>query len=375
MLKIGSRREIIEKSREQDQIVAFGAGKRLKMLVEYFNDTEAWNKINYIIDNDEKKQNTEIIVGGKALKIISLNELRENSFQNFVIIITCAEFRGIVEQLYADSALRNVDIYCLYFIMEGDRDESALQKEVPSDIRLSSTPLIPKVIHYCWFGGNPLPDRYKLWMESWHKFCPDYQIIEWNENNYDVSKNAYMYQAYQNRKWGFVPDFARLDIIYNYGGIYLDTDVELVQNLDDLLYQKGFAGFQNAEQVNFGQGFGAVKGLSIIKEMLDMYRDMQFINEDGSLNMTVSPEYQTSVLENYHLQKNGEYQTVDDLTIYPEKLLCGKSMITKRILLKPYTRAIHHFDGSWADPKDRDMNMWIEAMQWGSEPPERIFVE
>lgn len=363
MLKIGSRREIIERSRELSQLVIYGAGKRLERLAEYFGDTEVWDKINYIIDNDEKKQNTEITVRGKKLKIISPGEWKDKNSNNYAIIVTCDQYVSIVEQMCRDCVLKNIDFYCLAHIPEGDRDESAMQKEIPLDIRISREPLIPKVIHYCWFGENPLPDQYKLWMESWHKFCPDYQIIRWDESNYDVSKNAYMYQAYQNKKWGFVSDYARLDIIYHYGGIYLDTDVELVQNLDDLLYQKGFAGFQNSEQVASGLGFGAVKGLPILKEMLDMYSDMQFINEDGTMNMTACPVLQTLVLEKHRLQKNGEYQIVADLTIYPEKMLCGKSMITKRIILKPYTRAIHHFDGSWADKKDRDWNMWLETMQ------------
>ena len=375
MLKIESRRYIIEKSRELSQIVAYGAGKRLQRLGEVFWDTEVWNKINYVIDSDEKKQGTEITVMGKALKIISLNELKNKNLSDYSIIITCDNYNDIINSFSTDCELSSIDYYCLKLIPEGNRDESALQKEIPSDIRLSGIPLIPKVIHYCWFGGNPLPDKYKLWMESWHKFCPDYQIIEWNENNYDVSMNAYMYQAYQNKKWGHVSDYARLDLIYRYGGIYLDTDVELVQNLDDLLYQKGFAGFENDEQVALGLGFGAVKGLPIIKELLDLYSNMQFINEDGSLNMTGCPILQTPILEKHHLKKNGEYQIVEDLTIYPEKVLCGKSLATKKIVLKPYTRAIHHYAGSWASKEDRDHNMWLETMQWGKEPPERVFVQ
>ena len=103
--------------------------------------------------------------------------------------------------------------------------------------------MIPKIIHYCWFGGAELPEKDRKCIESWKKFCPDYQIIEWNENNYDVTKNTYMYQAYQAKKWGFVPDYARLDIIYQHGGIYLDTDVELVKNLDSLLENDAFMGF------------------------------------------------------------------------------------------------------------------------------------
>ncbi len=362
MLRIRSHKEIMEKARELNQVVGFGAGKRLELLGEYFYGTELWDKLDYIIDNDEKKQNTEVTVMGKAFQIISLRKWREKKHDNYAIIITCAKYKSIVEELSADSMLNKIDFYCLDHIPQGDRDEEAMQKKIPEYIRLSEKPLIPKVIHYCWFGGNPIPDRCKLWMESWHKFCPDYQFIEWNESNYDIGKNAYMYQAYQRQKWGFVSDYARLDIIYNHGGIYLDTDVELVQNIDDLLYQKGFAGFQNSEQVNTGLGFGAVKGLPIMKELLDLYNGMQFINEDGSINKTGCPELQTPILEKHHLQKNGEYQIIADMTIYPEKVLCGKSMITKRILLKPYTRAIHHFDGSWADQKDREWNMWLETM-------------
>ena len=94
--------------------------------------------------------------------------------------------------------------------------------------------MIPKKIHYCWFGGNPMPEKDKKCIESWKRYCPDYEIIRWDESNYDVSKNRYMKEAYEEKKWGFVPDYARLDIIYNEGGIYLDTDVELVKNLDDL---------------------------------------------------------------------------------------------------------------------------------------------
>ena len=124
--------------------------------------------------------------------------------------------------------------------------------------------MIPKVIHYCWFGHNPLPERYKEWIKSWKRYCPDYEIVEWNESNYDVTKHPYMRAAYDAKKWGFVSDYARLDIIYENGGIYLDTDVELVKNLDELLYQEGFAGVDSSGRLSTGLGFGARKGLRLI---------------------------------------------------------------------------------------------------------------
>ena len=106
--------------------------------------------------------------------------------------------------------------------------------------------MIPKIIHYCWFGGNPLPEQYKKYMESWKEYCPDYEIVEWNENNFDVTKNQYCYEAYRASKWAFVSDYARLKIIYENGGIYLDTDVELIKDVTPLVADGvGFIGFQN----------------------------------------------------------------------------------------------------------------------------------
>ena len=169
-----------------------------------------------------------------------------------------------------------------------------------------------------------------------------------------------MMQAYENKKWGFVPDFARLDIIYHYGGIYLDTDVELIQNLDDLLYQKGFAGFEGDNYVALGLGFGAVKELPIIKEMLEYYNNIDFVNEDGTLNLIASPVWQTELLLKKGLKLNGEYQIVKDLTIFPEKMLTGKNLGTRRIRLMPYTRSIHHYEGSWLDIRGKKNNLQLE---------------
>ena len=128
--------------------------------------------------------------------------------------------------------------------------------------------MIPKIIHYCWFGGNEIPENDKKCIESWKKYCPDYKIIRWDESNYDYKKNSYMREAYEAKKWGFVPDYARLDIIYNYGGIYLDTDVELLKSLDEILDCEGFFGFESENLVNLGLGFGAVKGNEIIRDMM-----------------------------------------------------------------------------------------------------------
>ena len=349
----------LEEAVKYKQIVCYGAGRRLELLAMVLKDSIVWKKIEYIVDGDKAKHNSKIAVNGKELSIISLEELKKKSLDNFAIIITCAQFSEVVEWLDSDSTFCETNYYSLSLIMEKD----AMQKGLAMDIRVTDKPLIPKTIHYCWFGRKPIPDKNRIWMESWYKYCPGYKFIEWNEDNYDVSKNKYMYQAYKNKKWGFVPDYARLDIIYQHGGIYLDTDVELVKNIDDLCYQKGFVGFQNRLRVNLGSGFGAVAGLDILKTMMEIYDNMEFEDKDGNLNLIASPKWQTQVLESYGLKKNGEHQCVAGLTVYPEKLLCGKNMYTRKILLKPYTMAIHHFEGSWLDYNTKDMLKKIEKTE------------
>lgn len=176
-----------------------------------------------------------------------------------------------------------------------------------------------------------------------------------------------MYDAYRAKKWGFVPDYARLDIIYNYGGIYLDTDIELVGNLDDLLYENAFAGFESDNYVNLGSGFGAQKGNILIKTMRDFYDKINFYDSQGNLDLTPSPVFQTMVLKENGLKVNGQYQILKDIVIYPEKLMCGKSLATRRIKLKDYTKVIHHYDASWLDKGRRTESIDEEIFKFINE--------
>lgn len=213
--------------------------------------------------------------------------------------------------------------------------------------------MIPKIIHYCWVGRSPKPESVLYCIESWRKYCPDYTIIEWNEDNYDFTKNKYMKQAYEKRKWGFVPDYARLDIVYNYGGIYLDTDVEIISNIDHLLDNVAFMGFENTGDgkyfVNCGQGFGAVPNNEVIGLMRDNYDDLEFIEKDGTLNMLPSPNYTTKILKGLGLKPNNKQQKVRDITIYSSDLMCPKNFRTGKIKLSACTVSIHHFTASWLD--------------------------
>lgn len=211
---------------------------------------------------------------------------------------------------------------------------------------------IPKIIHYCWFGGKPLPESAIKCIESWKKFCPDYEIIEWNESNYDVTKNRYMKEAYECKRWGFVPDYARLDIIYNNGGIYLDTDVEIVKSFDELLTNSAFAGVeQDTNVVAIGLGFGAVKNCETIKKLRDYYDDLSFI-KNGEPDLTPAPRINNKVLVELGYVYSDNITKCEDLTIYPSEYFCPQNFNTGKLTVTENTFSIHHYDSSWFSDKE-----------------------
>lgn len=197
--------------------------------------------------------------------------------------------------------------------------------------------MIPKVIHYCWFGGGPKSELVKTCIESWKQFCPDYEIKEWNETNWDVSKNEYCKEAYEKQKWAFVSDIARLDIVYKYGGIYLDTDVELHKSLDDLLDYNGFLCFHFETRINTGLGFGAIKRSPVIHNLLSDYEGRHFILDNGKMDLTACTYYNTNVLESIFLmlELDDSFQVLDNFAFISTNL---------------YNEiAIHHEAASWTD--------------------------
>lgn len=215
--------------------------------------------------------------------------------------------------------------------------------------------MIPKVIHYCWFGHGEIPEKDKKCIESWKRMCPDYEIKQWNESNYDITKNAYMEEAYNARKWGFVPDYARLDIIYEHGGFYLDTDVELIKSLDDLLNNKAIMGFEDGCHVNPGLIIAAEPKHPTICDIMGIYENRHFIKTDGSIDLTPSPIMNTNYLINQGLKQNNKKQTVKDITIYPTDYFCPKNYKTGKLNKTDNTYSIHWFNASWQTPHQKRM--------------------
>lgn len=210
--------------------------------------------------------------------------------------------------------------------------------------------MIPKFIHYCWFGGNPLPESALKCIASWHKFLPDYEIKEWNEKNFPIEEcPLYARQAYKGKKWAFVSDYARFKILYDYGGLYFDTDVELIKPLDDIIEYGSFMGCGSENDINPGLGIAAAPGLDLYKEILNYYNTNEF---DISENITVV-QIVTEILKKKGFKQTSEIQTIDEVSFYPPDYFSPIDYSTGKLTLTYNTRSIHHYDASWMEPKDK----------------------
>lgn len=210
--------------------------------------------------------------------------------------------------------------------------------------------MIERKIHYCWFGENPLPELIQKCIASWKKYCPDYEIIEWNENNFDIHCCKYVEEAYNAKKWAFVSDYCRFWVLYNFGGIYMDTDVEVIKPLDDL--PDNFVGFESKNTCNSGLIRGALPHNKICELMLESYGKDKFLLDNGEFNLKTVCIRETEILCEYGLVLNGEKQTILETTIFPVDYFCPKNNATKEINITQNTLTIHHFDSSWWTEED-----------------------
>ncbi|MDY0339628.1 MAG: glycosyltransferase [Coriobacteriia bacterium] len=215
------------------------------------------------------------------------------------------------------------------------------------------TSRIPRVIHYIWFGGNPKPELVVRCIDSWRRFMPDWEIIEWNESNYDVSKSPYIAGAYAARMWAFASDYARFDILGSHGGIYLDTDVELLRPiLDDVLANEAFAGMESGGAVNPGLIFGCTPSLGLLGEIMDSYETSTFDSGQPGGPQTVNRRV-TNILLEHGFRQEDVLQTVAGLTIYPSEFFCGYDQDVHRQRVTPNTISVHHYAHTWGAPADR----------------------
>lgn len=325
------------------KIVVYGAGVIGKVSVPYLMQEQGLSdRVLFFVDADGDKQGKTIAIGKEEIEVLDPEQLK-NIKESFVVLVTSSRYKGILAYLNRCTYLDGTKGYLLpQMLVAGIKDSDKL-----IEIKKTLMPLIPKKIHYCWFGGMKIPMELQVCIDSWKRVCPDYEIIQWNESNYDYEKYLYTRQAFSHRKWAFVSDVARLDILYQNGGIYMDVDVELIQKLDDLLYQPGFCGVEKWGLINTGGGCGAVCGHPVIGKMLEERARCAFEYSNGKLNVESSGSYETLPLLERGFLPNNRVQVIDDMTIYPSDFFHPYDYMTKEIRITENTFGIHHFIGSW----------------------------
>lgn len=213
---------------------------------------------------------------------------------------------------------------------------------------------IPKKIHYCWFGHGKMPELAISCINSWKRFLPDYELILWNEDNTDINVNQYVSEAYKAKKFAFVTDYVRLYALYYHGGIYMDTDVEVLKSFDRFLEHQAFTGCESENMCGTGV-IGSEKKHPWIKELLNYYDNSKFVLPFGRINTTPNPQIITKItVEKYGWVQQNKYQVLEcGLHIYPSDVFCAKDWLTGKLTVTDNTHAIHHFLGSWINEKDR----------------------
>ncbi len=222
---------------------------------------------------------------------------------------------------------------------------------------------IPHVIHYCWFGEKPLPDSAMKCIDSWKRFCPDFEIKRWDESNFDLNSCAYVKEAYEAKKWAFVSDYARFWILYNHGGVYFDTDVELLKPIAPIIEKGAFMGVEIAPGdfvggntdliIGPGLGIACAKGEPFLGEVLSYYQGIHFRSSDGSLNITTVGSHVTNLMKAYGLRNEDVFQTVCGINIFPKRFFNPMDLNSGRCELSEDTVSVHHYAATWVNSKTK----------------------
>ena len=332
-----------------NQVIVYGAGMIGQILVPYL--VRKYNLYSHIdcIDTDKRKKGQKIYIDNYIYEIKNTDYLEENK-DNQIILITNSKYSKVLEFLDNIQTLESTDGYIVPIMQLHEIEENnnciIIEKKY-------KTQLIPKKIHYCWFGKKEMPQFLCSCINSWREKCPDYEIIEWNEDNYDINRHEFTKEAYTNGKYGFVTDVARLDILYENGGIYLDTDVTLLKNLDNCLYQEGFIGTEKWGNINSGGGCGFMKEQAMLKKLIDYRENFQFMMSDGSLNIETNGVYESKPFLDAGFRPDNTLQEIEGVTIYPSYVNHPYDYMSCETHLRNATMSVHHFFGGWMEEEDR----------------------
>ncbi|MGN0161819.1 MAG: glycosyltransferase family 32 protein [Lachnospiraceae bacterium] len=349
MLKICNcgRRKFIEYIQNK-HVYIFGAGTALESCLDiYCNDI----KVDGIIDNSPSMWGKIVHHHNHEIKIMCCDEwikkLEGKEISNIILLISTPFYAfEIISQLDVIPQLDGLETFLQIFVrntIEPRKDFSFSNGEA----------IIPKKIHYIWVGGKELPEEDRANIETWKKYNPDYEIIRWDESNYDIDACAYAKEAYEAKEWGFFSNYVRLDIIYNHGGIYLDTDVEVTNSFDCLICDNVFFNMGCGDRVNNGCGFGAVAGNSVVGDIKNNYLQRHFRDMNGKLDKRAGHLFIHDVLRRYGLKIENEYQNKNGVVLYPMDVMSPLTMAGMPDMFSDKTISIHKEAGTWKKESEK----------------------
>lgn len=353
LLKCTSFEEMRREISERDMsIVVFGAGVIGTVTVpEILRQYDLLGRVDFYIDNSPAAWERKIVFEDRVLDIKPVDQLR-NAGKNTAVLIAVSRYAEILAQLERMPH----EVYVSYYIIPMMYIHNFCSHISEGAPILSDKPLIPKRIHYMWLGKKQIPSNLQKCIDSWKRYCPDYEIVRWDESNYDIGKHVYMQAAYDAGAYSFVSDHARLDILYRYGGIYMDTDVEVIKNLDPLLHQEAFCGVEKWQIINSGGCIGAVKGHPMIEKLLATREKVLFLDKNGRKNTLTCGYYDTNVALENGYRINGKTQHIQGMNIYAFDYFHPYDYMSGHTYMTEHTYSIHRFNGGWLDDKMKRAN-------------------
>ncbi len=336
-------------------IICWGSGKHFRNVTCPFlrNSGLIANLIGFM----DIPGSSDVVIDSMVCKRIRKDSLAMMDSSKTVILIAVAAYEKILDEIRADSKLAVFEAVPSVYPESLYEDMLLLSVDKPPlAYRKHDKKMIPGIIHGIWFSGEPMPQLYQRCLGSWKKYAPDLEIRIWDLDSYKPDHCLFFEQAIEHKNWSFASDYARADLLYRYGGIYMDLDVEMLRPIDDLLYNDAYMSFESRERIECGSGMGAKPGHPILKEICESYENRPYLKKDGTWDNSTCPVRYTQVIEKHGLKKNGGFQSVEDITVYPFEVLSGKSFDTGIIYNTELSYTLHHHNGSWIpDPAHKAM--------------------
>ena len=333
------------------KIIIFGATSAWKYFESLYPNIkeEIVSNVYAVVDNDQSKQNTLFDMGTKKISIFSPNILKGLDNIVILIMVSLAYHEEICNQLINLNLNDETECYSL-FLMTSYHDEID-NSDVEKYFKDKNEKKIPAKIHCFWFSGDEKPDLYKRCLESWYIHCSNFEIIEWNANNYDVTKNRYMLEAFERKKWAFVSDYARLDVLKKEGGVYMDMDVELLKCPQELFCHKSIFSFNMSDHIDLAM-FASVSNNPILEELMKLYEGKVFNSDGKTMNSFSQPGFVEEYFTRAGILMNGKLQWKQDMVFLPKTYLMPLDMFTYLpVASSKYTYAIHWCNGGWREEK------------------------